>query len=56
MNLIKITSNSNSSKNSLSILNLINYVIINEFIILVAWKKYLLGETSTKWDKAESTR
>lgn len=56
MTLIKLIPHSNNSKNSISILNLIKYVLINEYLILLAWKKYILGETSTKWDKAESTR
>jgi len=54
--LIRLLPNSNSSKKGLSKLNLIKYVLLNEFLILIAWKKFILGETSTKWDKAESTR
>lgn len=54
--LIRLLPNSNSPKNGLSKLNLIKYVLLNEFLILVAWKKFIFGETSTKWDKAESTR
>lgn len=54
--LIKLVRSEYQSENSLSILNLIKYVLVNEYLILVAWKRFSLGETSTKWDKAESTR
>lgn len=56
MILIRILPNSNKSKNGLSKINLIKYVLVNEYLILVAWKKFILRETSTTWDKAESTR
>jgi hypothetical protein len=35
---------------------LVKYLLINEFLILLAWKKFIFGDTSTKWEKAESTR
>jgi len=32
------------------------YFILNEFIILLAWKDYLMGRYTVLWEKAESTR
>lgn len=32
------------------------YVLLNEYIVLIAWKDLVLGNYSVLWDKAETTR
>jgi biofilm PGA synthesis N-glycosyltransferase PgaC len=39
-----------------SILNIILYVLLNEYLILLAWKDFITGKYSEKWEKVESTR
>ena len=39
-----------------SILKIVNYVLFNEYIILIAWKDLLLKNYDVLWEKAESTR
>ncbi len=39
-----------------SILRIARYVLLNEYIILLAWRDFLFGKHSVLWEKAESTR
>jgi biofilm PGA synthesis N-glycosyltransferase PgaC len=50
----KIKKNSNFSFHS--ILNIIFYVLLNEYLILLAWKDFIIGKYSELWEKVESTR
>lgn len=38
------------------IVNLARYVLLNEWIVLLAWKDYLLGGYSVLWEKSRSDR
>lgn len=47
------------SKSGISLKSLpkiIYYVLLNEYIILLAWKDYLTGKYTVLWQKAETTR
>jgi hypothetical protein len=33
-----------------------NYVLLNEYLILLAWKSYLFKDYSVLWEKIESSR
>jgi hypothetical protein len=35
---------------------IIYYVLLNEYIVLIAWKDLILGNYSVLWEKAETTR
>lgn len=39
-----------------SIFKTAHYVLLNEYIILLAWRDFLFGRHSVLWEKAESTR
>lgn len=39
-----------------SILNIIQYVLLNEYLIMLAWKDFLFGKYSVLWEKATTTR
>ncbi len=39
-----------------SIFKITYYVLLNEYIILLAWRDFLFGRHSVLWEKAESTR
>jgi len=39
-----------------SILKIAYYVLLNEYILLLAWKDFLFGKYSVLWEKTESTR
>jgi len=39
-----------------SIFKIAYYVLLNEYIILLAWRDFLFGRHSMLWEKAESTR
>lgn len=39
-----------------SILKIVHYVLLNEYLIILAWKDFLFGRYTVLWDKAESTR
>jgi hypothetical protein len=32
------------------------YVLLNEYLLLLAWKDFVLGKYSVLWERAESTR
>jgi cellulose synthase/poly-beta-1,6-N-acetylglucosamine synthase-like glycosyltransferase len=52
-----IKSRKTSSRFSLfSIPKIVYYVLFNEYIILLAWKDFILRKYSVLWEKAESTR
>ena len=40
----------------ISIFKIAQYVLLNEYIILLAWRDFLFGKHSVLWEKAESTR
>lgn len=40
----------------LSAFKMLYYVLLNEYIVLVAWKDLSIGNYSVLWDKAETTR
>lgn len=35
---------------------ILHYILLNEYIILLAWKDFIVKKNSVLWDKAESTR
>jgi cellulose synthase/poly-beta-1,6-N-acetylglucosamine synthase-like glycosyltransferase len=39
-----------------SLPKIIFYVLLNEYILLLAWKDFIFGKYSVLWDKVESTR
>jgi uncharacterized membrane protein YozB (DUF420 family) len=39
-----------------SISKAIYYVLLNEYIILIAWRDFFLRKENVLWEKAESTR
>ncbi len=39
-----------------SILKIVYYVLLNEYLIILAWKAFLFRRYTILWDKAESTR
>lgn len=45
-----------TSFSSISLLKIANYVLLNEYLILLAWKDYLFGRYSVLWEKAITTR
>lgn len=50
---------SKSSKSGFSIkslLNVVYYVLLNEWIILLAWKDFIFGRYSVLWEKVSTTR
>ena len=57
--IIKRTCNqqfSDSIRNGTFIHRIISYIFLNEYLILLAWKDYLLKRYSVLWEKVESTR
>lgn len=46
----------NKNKLRLSITKIIYYVLLNEYIILLAWKDFIFKRYSVLWEKVESTR
>jgi len=40
----------------LSISKMLYYVLLNEYIVILAWKDLSIGNYSVLWDKAETTR
>lgn len=53
----KLLVNKDKSKFSLqSILKLSYYVILNEYIVLLAWKDFIFGKYSVLWEKVATTR
>lgn len=45
-----------TSFSSISILNIAYYVLLNEYLILLAWMDYFFGRYSVLWDKVKTTR
>jgi len=45
-----------SSLSISSIPKIVYYVLLNEYLILLAWKDFIFGKYSVLWEKAESTR
>ena len=45
-----------SSLSISSILKIVYYVVLNEYLILLAWKDFIFRKYSVLWEKAESTR
>ncbi|MFC1932383.1 glycosyltransferase [Chloroflexota bacterium] len=39
-----------------NLLNILLYVLLHEYIILLAWKDFVFGNYAVTWEKAESTR
>jgi cellulose synthase/poly-beta-1,6-N-acetylglucosamine synthase-like glycosyltransferase len=39
-----------------TLLNIVYYVLLNEYLILLGWKDFFLGKYSVLWEKAESAR
>ena len=54
----RITRNTSIVKATLSgdLFNILLYVLLHEYIILLAWKDFVLGNYAVTWQKAESTR
>lgn len=52
----KVRTRAKSRFSSFSVPKITYYVLLNEFIILLAWKDFLLRKYSVLWKKAESTR
>jgi len=52
----KIVKPTTYNKSKISIFKLISYVLLNEYLILSAWKNYFTGKYSVLWEKVESTR
>ena len=52
----KTISNEVSELNWLKIVKIGNYVLLNEYLILLAWKDFLQGRYSILWTKVDSTR
>lgn len=53
----KIIQNDSISKFKIKkIFHIIHYVILNEFLLLLAWKDFIMGRYSVFWEKAASTR
>ena len=50
------TNNLKSGFSFKSLPKIIFYVLLNEYIVLVAWKDFIFGKYSVLWDKVESTR
>jgi cellulose synthase/poly-beta-1,6-N-acetylglucosamine synthase-like glycosyltransferase len=50
------TNNLKSRFSFKSLPKIIFYVLLNEYIVLVAWKDFIFGKYSVLWDKVESTR
>ena len=38
------------------LLNILSYVLLHEYIILLAWKDFVFGNYTVAWEKTESTR
>lgn len=36
--------------------HIVQYIILNEFLLLLAWKDFIMGDYSVSWEKATSTR
>lgn len=45
-----------SGKAKFSVISTAYYVLLNEYIILIAWKDFILRKNNVLWEKAESTR
>lgn len=41
---------------SSDLLNILSYVLLHEYIILLAWKDFVFGNYAVVWEKVESTR
>lgn len=39
-----------------SLAKIVKYVLLNEYLLLLAWKDFVLGEYSVLWERAEGTR
>jgi biofilm PGA synthesis N-glycosyltransferase PgaC len=39
-----------------SLARMVRYVLLNEYLLLLAWKDFISGEYSVLWERAESTR
>lgn len=53
----KLTNGHNSTKFSIiAIPKIIKYVMLNEYLILLAWHDFFFGKYSVLWEKATSTR
>lgn len=39
-----------------SLINILYYVVLNEYLILVSWKDFIFGKYSVLWEKAITTR
>ena len=52
--IIKKTTTDKQSK--ISLYNLFSYVLLNEYLVLSAWKNYFTGKYSILWEKAQTTR
>ncbi len=39
-----------------SLFEIIKYVLLNEYLLLLAWKDFALGKYTVLWDRSESTR
>jgi len=53
----KIIQNDSISKFKIKkIFHVIHYVILNEFLLLLAWKDFIMGRYSVFWEKVASTR
>ena len=50
------TNNLKSGFSFKSLPKIIFYVLLNEYIVLLAWKDFIFGKYSVLWDKVESTR
>ena len=52
----KLIKNSNENANRSSISKLLKYVLLNEYLLLLAWRDFLLRRYSVLWEKASTTR
>ncbi len=54
---IRVSDDDKISKTVLhNVFNILSYVVLHEYIILLAWKDFVLKNYSVKWQKVESTR
>jgi len=53
---VRATSNPSVKAYLPSLLNILSYVLLHEYIILLAWKDFVLGNYAVTWQKVESTR
>jgi len=52
----KIVRKTTRVRSTISLFNLISYVLLNEYLVLSAWKNYFSGKYSVLWEKVETTR